>query len=249
MSTKARAGIRAAKGLLSLLEENSAEEFEAAAAILSGQKELMTILQLLRKYKGGEQEEEEPLSIEKLRGIVRRELLELHASARVMSEIAEVTLQFTPRTTPGTKVEDVVDRILQHIKRQIPSPSAQVEALTGLLVTCAQLAGPEQQEKIELVLRDLAAKALAENIVVFPTSHALAQLQARWVADGHHLFPLPRESRQHFASRLLDDAQKQHPERFLHIWRDLLCEGMRSPADSAITAIRGMKRKKANGEE
>jgi len=243
MSTQTRAGIRAARTLLSLLEENSSEDFEAAESILGGEKELATILQLLRKYK---EHGEPPLSVERLRDIVRRELVGLRISLPDMASIVHSVFGEIPRTPQGTTTEGLIDRVLQLIEKQNGSPSAQVDALTSLLIAGFLQAEPESMARVEPLLRDLAIRALTENIAMFPTLHALAQLRTQWADRPLHY--QPQESRRHLAERLLFDAEHLHSEVFSVIARDLLREGMRGPADGAIAAVRRMKPRKTHGE-
>lgn len=242
MSTQTRAGIRAARALLSLLEENSAEELEAAEAILSGEKELTNILQLLRKFK---EHEEVPLSVERLREIVRREILNLPLSSKTMTAIAALDdepMYLSSRLT----VEGVLDQVLTHIEMQSRSPGEQVNKLIDLLILSAERAGSEHATKVASLLRDLATQSLTENLVMFPTLHALAQLRLRWAGE-----PLPykhQESRQSLATRLLKETYSLPLPIYLDITKELLREGLRSPADAAIAEVRRMKPKKAHGE-
>ena len=75
-SNKGTAGIRAAKDLLELLDKHSAEELEAAVAILGNQQELVDILQLLTHYKQkGEEPDPKIQRGEHLTDVVRTELL------------------------------------------------------------------------------------------------------------------------------------------------------------------------------
>ncbi len=243
MSTQTRTGVRAAKALLSLVEENSVEELEAAESILGGDKDLTNILQLLRKYKA---HEVEPLSVERLREIVRREILDLHLSIKEMVEVLHLVLDDEVIRTPAPMtVESVLERLLVHIEGTSDSPGRQVDALIRLLVNGAATAGPEQLAKVDSLLRDLTAQALAENLVVFPTLHALAQLRTLWATS-----PLPyqgQESRQRLATRLLADAERMTGAHVRDITVDLLREGLRGPADGEIAALRATKPRKAHG--
>src|SRR4029079_1208217 len=96
------------------------------------------------------------------------------------------------------------------------------------------------------LLRDLAIRALVDNRVFFPTLHTLAQLRLRWAEE-----PLPykhQETRRSLASRLLKDIEKEPKSRWLPLMGDLLRQGLRGPADSAIAEIRRMRpTKKAHG--
>lgn len=245
MSTQTRAGIRAARALLSLLEENSAEDFEAAEAILGSERDLTTILQLLRKFK---EHEEEPLSIERLREIVRREILDLPLSSNDMVRIAELVLgDEGMRTPPRLTVESVLDQALTNIEAQSPSPGGRVDMLTELLVRSAIQAGPEHATKVASLLRGLAIQALTENLVLFPTLHALSQLRTRWAEEP--LLYTHQEPRRRLATRLLMDAEQRSPKESRIVrMRMMLREGLRGPADAAIAEVRRMKPKKAHGE-
>ncbi|HZF51956.1 MAG TPA: hypothetical protein VE093_25060 [Polyangiaceae bacterium] len=243
MSAQKRAGIRAARALLSLLEENSAEDFEAAESILGSETELANILRLLRKFK--EHKEETPL-IERLRGIIRKELVHLSVPPSLLATVADQILGIKIRTPPGASVEDVADGLFRDIEAQNFSPSAQVDALTAVLVEIFAICSGEPEEKLASLLRDIAIPALTENTAMIPSLNALAELRTRW---AHKPLPYqPKESRQHLATRLFDDALRIQPNNYLQITRDLLREGLRSPADAAIAAVRRMRSKKANGE-
>jgi hypothetical protein len=245
MSTQTRAGIRAARALLSLLEENSAKDFEAAEAILGGERDLKTILQLLRKFKD---HEEEPLSLDRLREIVRREILDLPLSSKDMVHVSAAVLgDERMRAPPRLTVESVLDQVLTNIEAQSPSPGGRVDMLTELLIRSSIQAGPEHATKVPSLLRDLTIQALTENLVLFPTLHALSQLRTRWAEE-----PLPykhQEPRRGLVSRLLmDAAQRPAKQNQLDIIRMLLREGLRGPADAELAAVRRMKLKKAHGE-
>lgn len=247
MTTHIRAGLRAARTLLSLLEENSAEELEAAESILGGEKELTNILQLLRKYK---EYEEEPLSNERLRDIVRKEILDLSLPLKELVSLVNDFLggeevRSTSRATP----ESVLDQAFLLLEARSNAPSELVEALLLLLRHAAHLAGAEQEAKLSSLLRDLAIQALTENRIFFPSLHTLAQLRVGW-RPGE---PLPyklQESRRNVASRLLKDLeQAKVPMRERpRIMADLIKEGLRGPADAEIAAMRRMRPKKAHGE-
>jgi hypothetical protein len=243
MSTQTRAGVRAAKTLLSLVDENSDEELAAAESILGSDKDLTNILQLLRKYK---EHAVEPLSVERLRDIVRREILDLHLSVKAMVEVRHLVLGDEVARTPSPMtVENVLAGLLGHIEATSASPSRQIEALARLLVHGAAAAGSEQVAKVDSLLHDLTVQALVENLVMFPTLHELARLRTIWAPN-----PLPyqpHESRQRLATRLLADADRLAGAHVRDITVDLLCAGLRGPADSEIAALRATKTRKAHG--
>ncbi len=244
MSIQAREGIRAAKALLSLIDESSAEELEAAEDILGGDKELTNILQLLRKYKG---HEVEPLSIEGLRDIVRKEILDLHLSKEDMAHA--LTSEGMPAFKPTAVLiaEKALDRALVFLGERDHSRSREAEILAKLLINAAWTAGPEQAANVESLLRGLAKRALIENLVMFPTVHTLAELRTRWASS-----PLPyesQESRKRLVARLLADAERLAPAKLREITIDLLREGLRGPADGEIARMRASKPKKAHGAQ
>ncbi len=237
-------GVRAARALLSLLEEHSAEDFQAAAAILGGQSELSQIVTLLREFKEKHSPEAlEPLSVEALRDIVKDKLI---ASQRNPVDIETVFREVigTPPAPPPRPfkpprkltLEGVVERGLRAIDETFDHPAERVEALVSTLRRTALLA--EQRDQTELLLRDLATRAIAENIIVFPTLHAIAQLRTRWAPAS--LPYSPEWSRQHLAARLFKDAERLAPDKLDDITLELLKEGLRGPADLAIAQMRRM---------
>ncbi|XXT23340.1 hypothetical protein WME94_17545 [Sorangium sp. So ce429] len=240
-------GVRAARALLSLVEEHSAEDFQAAEAILGGQKELAQVLQLLRDFKRQQSpEDQEPVSFEGFREIVRKELIEL---ARVNADIEPMIRAWFDGPVdapPGSTVEDTVERALLYVDNTYPALAHKVLMLTDLLLHAASTAGPAHQERIESLLRKLAISALAENVIMLPTLHSMAQLRTRWAPN-----PLPykaQESRQHLAERLINDAERLAPDKIDDITIGLLTEGLRGPADRAIAETRRRNVKKAHGE-
>lgn len=244
MSIQAREGIRAAKALLSLIDDSSAEELEAAEDILGGDKELTNILQLLRKYKG---HEVEPLSIEGLRDIVRKEILDLHLSKERMARalISEGMPVFLPPAL--STAEKALDRALVALGGRDHPRSREAEILAKLLINAARTAGPEQVANFESLLRGLASRVLIENLVMFPTAHTLAELRTRWASS-----PLPyesQESRKRLVARLLADAEQLAPDKLREITVDLLREGLRGPADGEIARMRAARPKKAHGAQ
>ncbi len=244
MSIQAREGIRAAKGLLSLIDESSAEELEAAEAILGGDKELTNILQLLRKYKGYEVE---PLSIEGLSAIVLREVSQLNLSPlakRALFDTVESTGISLPSKVTTTRF---FEEIVEHIEVVSESRGQQVGRLIDLLVVSTAKAGPEHSARIDALLRELAIQALTENLVMVPTLHALAHLRTRWAP--HALAYAPQETRKHLATRLLADAERVAPDKLRAITIDLLREGLRGPADGEIARLRASRPKKAHGAQ
>lgn len=244
MSMQMREGIRAAKALLSLIDESSAEELEAAEAILGGDKDLTNILQLLRKYKG---HEVEPLSVDGLSAIVLREVLKLHLSSKALSEIFDSAEAIDVPIPRQLTVKREFEEIIAHIKLVSDSRGEQVENLIRLLVISAHRAGPEHVARIDVLLCELVIQALTENLIMFPTVHALAQLRTRWAPTA-----LPyqqQETRKHLATRLLGDAERQAPAKFRQILIDLLREGLRGPADGEIARLRAAKPKKAHGAQ
>ena len=246
MSTNNRVGIRAARALLSLVEENSAEEFEAAESILGSEKELINILQLLRKYK---EHEEEPLTVARLREIVRQEVLDLHLSTTELNSIVSVLFsgKKVRSSVTSEKTEERIDQLIDVIEGISPSPGQLVEGLVELLILSAEHQGSETELKFFSLLRDLAAQALAENRLYFPTLHALAQLRTGWAEA-----PLPykhQEPRQSLTRRLVKDiALIPSNERQIKLIRGLLREGLRTVVDAEIAELNRMKPKKAKGE-
>lgn len=245
MSTHTRAGVRAAKTLLSLVEENSIEELEAAEYILGSEKELTNILQLLRKYK---EHEEEPLTTKRLREIVREEILELPLSIKEMVQTVNAMVQGEPIRAPASlTIEDLLNQAFPRIEALDLPPGQLVNCLVGLLLLMARRAGPDHEARIAALLRDLAIQALTENRIFFPTLYSLAQLRLQWTKEAlpykHH------ESRRSLVKRLLVDVE-QLPDKAqaITVMGDLLREGLRSPADAEFKAMQRLRTKKAHGE-
>lgn len=252
MSKQGIHGIRAAKGLLGLLDENSAEDFEAAEGVL-GEQELVDILRLLAKYqkrvrppKSAQEPVPKLYTVDELKQLVRAELLDLEIRPADMASIAKRILEpSTPfLTPPSAKLEDVVQRVLDWIDTHNESPRDQGHALVDLVRDAARLAGPEQETKVEDSLRALAAEALARNLIMFPDMKSLSYLRRKWY--NKPLAALPRESRHSLASRLLNDAQVYAADAYKKILEDLLLDGLRSPTDTATTWLRRMDLHKAN---
>lgn len=245
MSTHTRAGVRAAKTLLSLVEENSIEELEAAEYILGSEKELTNILQLLRKYK---EHEEEPLTTKRLREIVRAEILKLPLSIKEMVQTVNAMVQGEPIRAPaGLTIEDLLNQAFPRIEALDLPPGQLVDRLVGLLVLMAHRAGPDHEVRIVALLRDLAIQAVTENRIFFPTAYSLAQLRLRWAKEA--LPHKSQESRRSLVKRLLVDVE-QLPEKAqaIEVIGDLLREGLRSPADAEFKAMQRLRTKKAHGE-
>jgi hypothetical protein len=238
------AGIKAARALLSLIEENSAEDFEAAESVLGAEQNLVHILELLRRYKD---QGEEPFGLAQLRGIVRREVLGLGLPSPVMIEIIQVAMPFVLRTpTSRINTEEALAQALHRLEAEASAPHVEVTALLELLRQGFQAAG--QEAKLLPLLRPLAIRALVENTAMFPTLRALAALRAHW-AHGD-LGDLPyqaHESRRRVATRLCADAEDLDPAGPVAGIVLLLQQGMRGPGDGAIAAMRRMKPKKAHG--
>ncbi|WP_437718363.1 hypothetical protein WMF45_19225 [Sorangium sp. So ce448] len=240
-------GVRAARALLSLVEEHSADDFQAAEAILGGQKELAQVLQLLRDFKRQQSpEDQEPASIEGLREIARKELIELaRANAGVELMLLKSFKQLIG-TPPKSTIEDTVEQILLHLDKKSPTHGQKVSRLADLLRHASLAAGREHRERIESRLRRLAISALAENVILLPTLHSIAQLRTSW---GPRPLPYkPQESRQHLAERLMKDAEQHAPDDVGDVAIFLLSEGLRGPADRAIAETRRSDVKKAHGE-
>ncbi|WP_441286720.1 hypothetical protein ACSRUE_30895 [Sorangium sp. KYC3313] len=239
-------GVRAARALLSLVEEHSAEDFHAAEAILGGQKELAQVLQLLRDFKRQQSpEDQEPVSFEGLREIVRKELIELaRANAGVESMLSKSFKQLVG-TPPKSTIEDTVEQIFLHLDKS-PTHFQKMSAPADLLRRASLVAGLAHRERIESLLRRLAISALAENVISLPTLHSIAQLRLMWAPR-----PLPykpHESRQHLAERLMKDVEQHAPDDIGKFAILLLSEGLRGPADRAIAETRRSDVKKAHGE-
>ncbi|WP_437626222.1 hypothetical protein [Sorangium sp. So ce1151] len=239
-------GVRAARALLSLVEEHSADDFEAAEAILGGQKELAQVLQLLRDFKRQQRpEDQEPVSFEEFRELVRKELIEL---ARVNADIKPVIrgwLGLLADTLPSSTIEDIVERALLDVDIKYSALAQKVFMLADLLLLASLTAGAAHRERIESLLRKLAISALTENVIMLPTLHSMAQLRTKWAPN-----PLPykaQESRQHLAERLIKDAERLAPDKIDEITTGLLTEGLRGPADRAIAETRRKNMKKAHG--
>ncbi|MGK4007465.1 hypothetical protein WMF31_32890 [Sorangium sp. So ce1036] len=240
-------GVRAARALLSLVEEHSADDFQAAEAILGGQKELAQILQLLRDFKRQQgPEDQEPASIEGLREIVKKEVIELaRANAEVEPRIRDLCEQLTG-PLPNSTFENAVERILAHLENIHSSPAEKVLNFAGVLRLASHAVGPAHAERIESFLRRLAISAIVENVIVLPTLHSIAQLRTMWAPN-----PLPykaQESRRHLAERLMKDAERLASDKSEDITTRLLAEGLRGPADRAIAETRRRNKKAAHGE-
>jgi hypothetical protein len=239
MSTQPRAGLRAARALLSLLEDHSAEDFEAAEALLGSDEKLTALLRLLRQF---QVREDDPLSVERLFDIVRRELLGLRLSPADMQAVAS---NFGAPTAPGLAADEALDQAIESI-HHLELPGLQVAKLILLLLAGFQQAGPEQEAKLEPLLRELAARALCENVLFFPTPDSLAELRVEW-ADKP-LAHQPHESRAEIVSRLFLDAERLRPDDLLAITSTLLRMGLRCSADGEVAALRRLKTKKLHAD-
>ncbi len=240
MSVRERAGVRAARVLLSLVEESSVEELQAAESIL-GPKELVEALQLLRRFK--EHEQVTPVTLKQLREIVRVEMAALPLS---MHDITLITARLGLGSKPLHRNSDVDwAPVLADIDAASISPRDQADSYVRLLFMGAEQAGPAHLTKVLVLLRDLAIRALTGNVVFFPTLNSLAELRTMWFGT-----PLPHsrgESRRSLVTRLLAEAEREQPVRLDGIVHHLLLEGLRSPTDNAATAMREQKSKKAHG--
>ncbi|AUX20220.1 uncharacterized protein SOCEGT47_006850 [Sorangium cellulosum] len=240
-------GVRAARALLSLVEEHSADDFQAAEAILGGQKELAQVLQLLRDFKRQQgPEDQEPVSIEGLREIVKKEVVELaRANAEVEPKIRDLCERLAG-PLPNSTLENTVEQILAHLDDRYSNAAGRVLNFAGVLRVASFTAGPAHRERIESLLRGLAISAIAENVIMLPTLHSIAQLRTMWAPN-----PLPykaQESRQHLAERLIKDAERLASDKIEDITTRLLAEGLRGPADRAIAETRRRNKKAAHGE-
>ncbi len=246
-------GLRTARALLDLVDAYSAEDFEAAEAILGGHQELSQVLRLLGMLKHRDDvvepaasidaapgaPEGASLSINDLHAVVRNALQQLSLQAtdiaRVVDDLwPEVRLPLSPNTT----ADEAVDLALALIDELFVSPGDEVEGLARLLTGCALRAGPEHTARSEGLLRELAVDALAGNLVMFPGLYDLAKIRGLWNAS-----PLPyrpQESRRRLATRLIEDARRLAPELQREIVISLLKEGMRGPADGAAASLRKM---------
>lgn len=242
-------GVRAARALLSLVEEHSADDFQAAEAILGGQKELAQVLRLLRDFKrqqGLADEDHEPVTIERLREIVKDELLKLsQESAGAEALIRDLILDGITIVRSNSTFNDAAQQALRHLDDSTPSPADRVLKYVTMLRNASIVAGAEHTKRIDALLRNLAISAIDENVVVLPTLHSIAQLRTKWAP-----VPLPykaQESRRHLAERLFKDAERLAPGKLEDITTELLAEGLRGPADRAIAETR-RRNKKAHGE-
>lgn len=239
-------GVRAARALLSLIEEHSVEDFEAADAILGGQKELAQVLQLLRDFKRQQRpEDQEPVSFEGFRELVRKELIELARANADLERLIRGSSSTPGATLPNSTIEDAVERFLAQLDNKYPELATKVHNFAELLVDAATIAGRADQERIRSLLRKLAILALVDNMIMLPTLHSIAQLRTRWAPNP--LSYKAQESRQHLAERLIKDAERLAPDKIDDITTRLLTEGLRGPADRAIAETR-RRNKKAHGE-
>ncbi|WP_437941843.1 hypothetical protein [Sorangium sp. So ce341] len=242
-------GVRAARALLSLVEEHSADDFQAAEAILGGQQELAQILQLLRNFKQQQSSTDEdyrPVSIERLREIVNDELLKLaHDNADVEKKLRGF-FDKSANVRPDSPINDVVEQALRNLDNLHLAPAERAISIAELLRATSKTAGVGHEKRIESILRNLAISAIEENVIVLPTLHSIAQLRKMWAPA-----PLPyktQESRRHLAERLFKDVERLAPARIGGITTRLLAEGLRGPADRAIAETRRINTKKAHGE-
>ncbi|WP_437909819.1 hypothetical protein WME95_19255 [Sorangium sp. So ce327] len=240
-------GVRAARALLSLVEEHSAEDFQAAEAILAGQKELAQVLQLLRDFKRQQRpEDQEPVSIERLREIVRKEVIELASAHAEIEPMIRASFHRLIVTLPNSTIEDTVEQALLYLDNRYSATAEKVFRFVDLLRIASFNAGPPHRERIESLLRRLAISAIAENVIVLPTLHSIAQLRTIWAPS---LLPYKaQEARQHLAERLVEDAERLASDKIDDITTRLLAEGLRGPADRAISETRRRNVKKAHGE-
>jgi hypothetical protein len=121
-----------------------------------------------------------------------------------------------------------------------------VAKLILLLLAGFQQAGPEQEAKLEPLLRELAARALTENVAFFPSPRSLAELRVEW-ADKPLSFQ-ENEPRAQIVARLFTDAERLRPGDLLAITSTLLRMGLRCSADGEIAALRRLKTKKSLGD-
>ncbi|MDI3284147.1 hypothetical protein [Polyangium sp. 15x6] len=259
-------GVRVAKALLGLVDEYSAEDFEAAEKIL-GQEELVHALRMLAKFKGQHRDApanevkapsetqpppeegassspEEYLSEKEFREIVKRELVKLPVDVTMARRIASHLTGM--RFSPNRNAADVLCRSIELIEKRFPEPWLRIEKFGSLLRSAAAAAGPDHAARIELLLRDTAIKALSTNTIIFPKPFDLAKLRELWAPS-----PLPfapDESREHLVSRLFEDAVRLAPNTLPDITFELLKRGLRSPTDLAVTGIRRTNAKKGHDD-
>lgn len=236
------AGIKAARALLSLIEENTAEDFEAAESVLGAEQDLVQILDLLRRYKD---QEEEPFGVAQLREVVRREVPGLGLAEPDLLMVVDAAVPFRLRAPPaGLTAERVLDQAFERLEAEAPSPPEEVAATLHVLTGAFQFAG--QEAKLLPLLSPLATRALVENVTLFPTLHALAALRKLW-AKGEALPFQPHESRRKVVARLCADAGQLGRGEAIKYTIALLQQGLRGPGDGAIAAMRRNKPKKAHG--
>ena len=236
------AGLKAARALLGLIEENSAEDFEAAESVLGAEQDLVHILDLLRRYK---EQQEEPFGLAQLREIVRREVLGLDFKAPELLAFLNASLP-NPIRGPisGLTKAQMMAIALDQVETEAASPAGEVKTLLDMLFNAMHLSG--QGAKLLPLLRSLAIRSLVENVAMFPSLHALANLRTHWA--GAEPLPFePHESRRKLVTRLCADAEQRAPKDALFHIMFLIQQGMRGPGDGAITAMRRMKPKKAHG--
>ncbi|KYF90829.1 hypothetical protein BE20_16495 [Sorangium cellulosum] len=247
MSTMARArpaGARAAAALLTLLDEHTPEDFEAARRTLGARNDLVQVLTLLAAIKrhddaesGSEERASEAaappapkLSVEFLRNVVAAELRALRISEEVVADLRRLWNTNPLPRRKGEPVARTVERLLEDFDEQVDAPSERVKMLVTMLRRTAEHLGPERQAFVEAMLRKFAETALAENTLVYPTLASLGELRTRWAPSA--LRYEHEETREHLAERLVNDAVRLVPASHLdEVTLFLLQQGLRSPTD------------------
>ena len=226
-------GVRTARIFLSFLEECSVEDLSIAENILSADKDLALALHHIRRFKERDSEGD-PLTLETLKSLIQQHLINSGIPTALLSQLVQLAFGY-PLSSAGSS-EELTQEAFSFLS--MLNPKTQIDVLIELLYRFAEVA--ERRPETRSFIRELAARALGDNELMFPNLHSLAQLRTKWRKD-----PFPyraKESRPNLIKRLLDDAEGA--ENPLKVFVDLLREGLRNPADSAILGIHGSKKQK-----
>lgn len=242
MSAPTRPGLRAARGLLALLEENSPEDFEAAQAILGGDKRLQKILRLLSQFS---EDKEEPLNVETLRDLVREQILALKLPNSLLAELTGTLFGEEPAQAKKKTKNEILDSVFHIIQESSHVSNFEAGRICKFLELCFEGADPKNHNKRFIAfMQPLVLRALAANTVMFPTLHSLAELAVEWKKS-----PLPYspgEPRRGLILRLLSSVII-HAEGDDHLVA-LLERGLQGPADAEIAALKRDPPRRANGK-
>ena len=222
-------GIRAARAFLSLLEEFSSDELRSAEQLLGGDRDLALALQHMRRFVEKDTSTTEPFTVESLRRATQKFVaaqgVPLELIRDLMRGAAPLHNEINVRLSVATTLDEYFNLL------QETPPRSQVDAIVQVLEIVVRVMGLSAESN--LFLRSCAERALAENEIIFPSLHSLAQLRAQWSKE-----PLgfsSKDTRTSVIRRLLDDVDKS-ADPVEHLIR-LIRDGLRGPADTASVRI------------